>query len=541
MIWHQLRTLSPEVMGTLSPTIRTLLFTAFFLAIELPHLVCGGEVLSESTSAPKDLFAEIRVVDDQTGRGVPLVELETVNHLLFVTDSAGRIAIHEPGLMGRRVFFHIRSHGYEFPKDGFGNAGKAFDLTAGKVTTLRLKRINIAERLYRITGEGIYRDSVLLGKTTPLEEPLGSGKVAGQDSAFAVPYQGKLFWFWGDTHRMSYPLGHFWMAGAVSDFPNSGGLNPADGVNLNYFTNENGFSRPMCRLGVKTGLIWSDCFITLPDDAGRERLVCHYAHMKSLATMLGHGLAIYDDDQEEFKRITALDLKERWRWPAQAHPFRYTEEGVQYLLMGEVFPTVRVLAQLKHFTNLDSYEAWTCLLSGSTSEAPKVDRNSDGQLLWSWRKDAPPVDIKMESELLTGGLIKLEEAHFSPIDVDSGKRIKLSRGSVNWNPYRQHYIMIAGQWGGTSNLGEIWYSEALQPTGPWLRAKKIITHNNYSFYNPVHHRSFDQEEGRVIYFEGTYVNTFSGNPIVTPRYNYNQIMYRLDLSEGRLKDVHLSE
>ena len=40
--------------------------------------------------------------------------------------------------------------------------------------------------------------------------------------------------------------------------------------------------------------------------------------------------------------------------------------------------------------------------------------------------------------------------------------------------------------------------------------------------------------GRVIYFEGTYVNTFSGNPEKTPRYDYNQIMYKLDLADERL-------
>ena len=52
---------------------------------------------------------------------------------------------------------------------------------------------------------------------------------------------------------------------------------------------------------------------------------------------------------------------------------------------------------------------------------------------------------------------------------------------------------------------------------------------------PTQHPFFDQDGGRVIYFEGTYTNTFSGNPMPTPRYEYNQIMYRLDLSDPRLK------
>ena len=55
------------------------------------------------------------------------------------------------------------------------------------------------------------------------------------------------------------------------------------------------------------------------------------------------------------------------------------------------------------------------------------------------------------------------------------------------------------------------------------------------FYNPKQHPFYDQEGGRIIYFEGTYTNSFSGNPVQTPRYEYNQIMYRLDLSDPRLK------
>jgi hypothetical protein len=50
----------------------------------------------------------------------------------------------------------------------------------------------------------------------------------------------------------------------------------------------------------------------------------------------------------------------------------------------------------------------------------------------------------------------------------------------------------------------------------------------------VHHPFFDQDGGRTIYFEGTYCNTFSGNPEQTARYDYNQVMYRLDLADPRL-------
>ena len=41
----------------------------------------------------------------------------------YVTDSNGIIAFDEPGMMGQEVFFHVASHGYEYPKDFFGNRG----------------------------------------------------------------------------------------------------------------------------------------------------------------------------------------------------------------------------------------------------------------------------------------------------------------------------------------------------------------------------------------------------------------------------------
>ena len=36
-------------------------------------------------------------------------------------------------------------------------------------------------------------------------------------------------------------------------------------------------------------------------------------------------------------------------------------------------------------------------------------------------------------------------------------------------------------------------------------------------------------------FEGTYTTGFTDNKCPTPRYEYNQVMYRLDLSDPRLK------
>ena len=144
-----------------------------------------------------------------------------------------------------------------------------------------------------------------------------------------------------------------------------------------------------------------------------------------------------------------------------------------------------------------------------------------------------------QNKLIAARHIRSDEGWLQLADHETGKRVTAHRGSVTWNGYRQRWVMIAVEIGGAaSNLGEVWYAEAETPIGPWKSAVKIVTHNKYSFYNPKQHAMLDQNDGRTIYFEGTYTQTFSGNTDSTPRYEYNQIMYRLDLDDPRLKPAY---
>lgn len=438
--------------------------------------------LARSAAQAAAPYFEIRVVDEATGRGVPLVELTTVNRATWITDSAGLVAFHEPGLMDRKVFFAVRSHGYAYPKDGFGNAGVALTPRAGETAQIRIRRLNIAERLYRITGQGIYRDSILLGGKAPLREPVLNAEVLGQDSAQVAVYRGKIHWFWGDTQRARYPLGHFWTAGATSELPGQGGLPASAGVDLTYFADAEGFSRPLFERP-KEGLVWIDGLCVVPDATGRERMVAHYAVMKDLGTTLARGICVFNDDTALFERVRELPL-DRKSAVLAAQSFRHGE----HVYFASPFPRVRVRATFEDATNPDRYEA-----------------------------------------------VNLPEEHCKPRDMATGRSVQLHAGSVNWNAYRRRFVMIAVEQGGTSFLGEVWYLESEKLEGPWRDAAKIVTHDKYSFYNPVHHAFFDEEGGRFIYFEGTYAETFSGNPVATPRYDYNQLMYRLDLSDSRLR------
>ena len=487
-------------------------------------------IFSQCAAADGRTF-EISVVDSVTGRGVPLVELETMDYRLHVTDSAGRIAFNEPGQMGVPVWFSMRSHGYEFPKDGFGMTGMRFTPRAGEKGIVKAKRLNIAERVVRLTGQGIYRDTVLLGEKPPLAEPLSNGGVVGQDSVQTAIYKGRIFWLWGDTMRLSYPLGNFRTACAWSELPKNGGLPPSQGVNLHYFVGKDGFAKAGCPLDGKEGVVWLFGLCVVRDDAGAEKLVAHYSRRGGLEKVFEHGIAVWNDGKEIFERAATLPPDEKWRFP-RGRATQVRDGEMDYIYFGDAGLCIRVRATLHDVLDPASYEAWTC----AGKLVPR--RKPDGALDFSWRKDEPPIESEQEAKWLKTGAIKPEECRVSPEDVATKQRVTLHEGSVCWNEFRKRWVLIAvQQFGKQSFLGEVWYAESESPTGPWKRAVKIVTHDKYSFYNPAQHPFFDEDGGRTIYFEGTYSHTFSGRESRTPLYDYNQILYRLDLADPRLKDA----
>ena len=503
----------------------------------LACLVALPAAVARAADAPATAVAPfgIQVVDERTGRGVPLVELTTVSNVRFVTDSAGWVAVTDPALLGRRVFFTVASHGYEFPADGFGMRGRALDVKPGGTETLKVKRLNVAERLYRATGEGIYADSVVLGRKPPIAEPLVNAEVAGQDSTQRVIYRGKIYWFWGDTNRQRYPLGHFGMAGATSELPSAGGLSPDVGVDYRYFVDKDGFSRPTFeREGAL--LHWADGLFVLKGTDGRERMLGVVSVRKSLEVEAARRLVEFDDERGLFRTVRDLPMTTNLR--PNGPTFTATRDGKTHVYFCRPLPDVRVLADLDGATDPDKYEAFTCLAEGQLSVGPdaKLDRDAGGKLAWAWKRRTAPLYPEDITALVKAGKMKADEAWLRPVDADTGDRVRLHAGSVAWNAYRNKWVMVAHQIGGKpSMLGEVWYLEADAPEGPWPKAVKIVTHDRYSFYNVVHHPFFDQENGRYIYFEGTYTAQFSREGGQTPRYDYNQVMYRLDLSDERLR------
>jgi len=482
-------------------------------------------------------YFAIEVIDDATGRGVPLVELRTVNDIRFVTDSSGVAAVAEPGLMdGPPVFFHVSSHGYEFPKDGFGYRGKALVVRAGESARLKIRRINVAERLYRVTGGGIYRDSVLLGRPAPISAPLLNARVLGSDSVVNAVYRGKIYWFWGDTNRPAYPLGNFNVPGATSLLPSEGGLDPRRGVDLDYFVGPDGFARPAAPVPGQ-GPTWIFGLVVLNDPApgrvgGRERMFAGYSKIRPPLDTYERGLVEYNPATNTFEKSATYPLDASSYPTGQA--LLHTVGGISYVYFATGYPMTRVRAEPEALTHPESFEAFTCLAPRSPTDRPRVVRADDGAPRWAWTSGAPAMTPALQAKLIRDGALKSDEGILQLRDATTGKPVSGHNGSVHWNAYRRRWVMIICEAGGTSFLGETWYAEADTPLGPWVYARKVVTHNKYSFYNPKQHPMFDQDGGRLIYFEGTYTHTFSGNDDATPRYDYNQVMYRLDLADPRL-------
>jgi hypothetical protein len=427
--------------------------------------------------------------------------------------------------MGLEVFFHVRSHGYEYPRDGFDNRGLKLRPKPASEATIRLKRVNIAERLYRATGQGIYRDSLLLGASVPLKNPVLNGQVMGQDTVIATPYRGKIYWFWGDTERVAYPLGNFAVSGATSELPGEGGLDPKVGVDLNYFVDAEGFSRRMCP-DFGEGLHWIEGVMTVSDGDGGEKLVARVSSQKGLMPAYAWRLAVFNDSKGVFESKVRWDITEGHD---SSHPFKALVGTNEYIYL---YPNYRVPANIESLSDLANYESFTCItgdgrLRGADTD---VDRDDRGHARYSWKPGADRLHAGRLRDLIKAGKLREGEAWWQLRDIETGREVRVGRGSVFWNEFRRRWVMVSS----SERPGEIWWAESDTPTGPWGYGRRIVSHDDYNFYNPTQHPFFDQDGGRIIYFEGTYTASFSAAKEKTPRYDYNQIMYRLALDDPRL-------
>ena len=471
-------------------------------------------LLDEPVPGAADRFA-VQVIDSETGRGVPLIQLAT-EHGTFWTDSAGWVAYYAIDHMDTLVRFTVSGHGYSHSEGSV-----TFSTTPGESALIELDRDNLAERLYRVTGAGIYTDTVLLDLEPPTDEPLLDGRVMGQDTVFTVPYQGRIFWIWGDTSKPSFPLGNFYVSAATSAMPGDGGLDPSDGVDLEYFTDTTGFAKQMAPSTTVPGdgVCWLGELTVIADESGEEHLFAGFTKVLSDFTVTKSGIVEFDDETEQFVEAVAYLDTDRVRPRGQS--YRPPRADGDYVHFGM---DVRVPDSVEGIRTPTLFEAYTPLTAGT---GDTVVRDASGGLVYAWTANTPPLD----DSHVERALVTPEEVIFGHIREPSTDQAPLihTNHSLAPNDHRRRYLRIMLEnWGTPSFLGEIWFAEGDTPMGPFVYARKLITHDHYSFYNPRYHPFFDQEGGRIIYFEGTYTHWLTSAE-ATPRYNYNQMMYRLDL------------
>lgn len=506
----------------------------------LPTAWLGNSALAQHPS-----YFTLEVVDSVTGRGVPLVQAEVGGQKYF-TDSNGIIAIDDPAVLNQSLLFDFASYGYTSRSD-------TLSATTGTLNQVSVVRNNRAERLYRATGPNIYQHSVDVGLAAPISEPLSNGNVLGQDSVQAVVSRGQIHWFWGDSlYEDGGGLGgNYWTSAATSQLPSQGGLGPSIGIDYSYYEDAQGLTKPAFPQYQSTGKpVWVDGVFTVEDNTGTEQLFAHYVNVESLFpvfVLLEQGLAVFDHDTGTFTKSHDYGVAPQQEWgtgppivPA-GHSFRHSTGGEDYIYFGENYPNIRVRDNWDAVNDISQWEAFTPLKENFRYDAanPPLDLDTSGKPIYGWKKNTDPLGTEIFEEMVANGHLSRVEAPVGLIDFETGQNVRLHRSSVNWNEFRQKWVMIGNQSPGNGSfLGEVWYAEAPTPEGPWKNAIKIATHSDptgelggsYSFYNPTQLPFFDEDDGRFIHFHGTYSTNFFDSAPATPNYEYNQVAYRLDLA-----------
>eukprot|EP00756_Hemistasia_phaeocysticola_P063136 Hpha_TRINITY_DN6626_c0_g1::TRINITY_DN6626_c0_g1_i1::g.26460::m.26460 len=397
------------------------------LPLLLSVIVCNRAELQAALSM-SSLYFGISVRDNATGKGVPLVLLRTGNYIEHYTDSAGNIAFLEPGLMNQSVWFSVLADGYAFLNSSsipspYDN-GTVLHTGLGERATLYVHRTQAAQRVYRLTGGGRYRDTLLLGWEAEIPEAVrpdaamdasGSGSF-GQDTVHVAtnrsgPGPPTVFWTFGDTacprsaRENNCLATGMYTVGATSCLPGSPGAedrgssgsnaqqcSAMDPPHLVYFA-ESGpgdfhHPRPMAPIPPLAENTWIAAVMAL-DDVSQNLTRIFASYYKNPGDGQGagrEGICVWDGVTESFVPHGAL-------WPADANlslngvhtvqTLSPTDAGSGYVYFGNAGVVARVPANPTAVADYDEFEIVTA--SGKwvpagrgASPGPSVERSPEG-------------------------------------------------------------------------------------------------------------------------------------------------------------------
>jgi hypothetical protein len=556
-------------------------------------------------SSPTGSFFRIDCLDAATRLPVPLVTLRTSHYVELVSDSAGVVAFDEPGLLGAGpLWLSVLSDGYELEGAEGAVSDPAVSIyaapydsgatllpSAGAGATLLLRRTQIAQRMYRLTGAGLYRDAQLTGGRGLPASLAAAGQdglldrasgVIGQDTVMTAVFGGRAFWLWGDTacprsaRQNNCEAFGMHTVGATSCISSSSNSSSAEcdvslAPALRYFVNDSDAAfphmAPMAPLPPLEQNTWLAGLAVIDDPAGppgnRQLLFANYYKNP------GDAFAANDDStRTAAKPITGMA---QWdaslarfvpagpAWPADADDFLNGAHTAQVLSPRDAAarpayvyygghsvlnPPIRVLATPAAMANYSAFEEFDA--ASGEWQPVAVARKAKAR----YRETAATTVVRF----VGGG--KLDLGRLPPGPSGAGQRrgqgpnqpwSQWGAGSVNYNAHAGAYLFF----GHGGNGSFVAFGEAF--TGPWVNGSWVSSHNasGASCYNALHLPHMDLLGGRLVHFACTYTAMWSetvGNgqswtsclfglnnrrdcaPVV-PRYEYNNLIYRVDLGD----------
>ncbi len=517
-------------------------------------------IFATSSFASSNPYFGIRIVDRETHEGVPLVQLRTSNYVVNYTDSQGYVAFLESGMMNRDVWFSIMTDGYTFSEGRVCqpstfhpcDSGMKLHTTPGKIVTLYVDRTQLAERVFRLTGQGLYRDSLLLNVPAPIDDAsTDTNLITGQDTLMPIKYKGLNYWFFGDTVCAS---------DAREEGCNGHGLHTVAAVSndqfnqaplLQYLTmNIEGIQwpKPVTPIGDLKMNTWTGAPFVIDVGTPHEIMYAFYFKPYSLSDNPSPdktGLVKWNDEKQEFELLTEWPVHNDLEWMKNGHQvtsFAPLDGNDGYIYISGSFVLTRV--PKNKITDFSAWEAYTPLLSGSNMNHPIMDPKG-----WGWKKGAPVFQQSDETTLISKGIMSASQARMQVVDSVTNQPIIVDSGVVHWNAYLKKYILLFGN-------AQLYIAMSDNMMGPWNKAVKIVQHDasRSQCYNSTQIAALSDATERYVYIACTYTAMWTNDappsdtpnvwstclfgqnahlncaPVV-PRYEYNNLIYRLDLQK----------
>ena len=309
--------------------------------------------------------------------------------------------------------------------------------------------MNVAERLYRVTGAGVYRDSVLVGRPragqgAAAERP---GVRVGQRAHGPVPGQALLVL--GRHQPARLPARQLPHPGATSELPGQGGSTPSSGVDLTYFVDEKtGFARPTAEtarqgphLALRPG--------RLPR-RGRAANGSSPATPRSGRTWRPTSTGSSPSTPRRTPSRRSPRSRSTRALRPSGHTFQRKEGGVDYLYYCTPYPLTRVRARLADLKDVTKYEGFSPLKTGTPRAARQVARRAPAR-----PRPRRPRPLRLAAEhggpharprnRSSSASDSARERILDLRDVETGAFVYAHAGSVSWNAYRNRWVMIAVQ------------------------------------------------------------------------------------------------